>query len=475
MTSAHRLAVIVDSMAVSLHAGVRWLQAGSAEVITLRPKPDTPAPAAERQERTLTVALARWSARIQRCRGLVLVRRHLLVAVCLAIVLQILNLAAGVSELALVAAPCLALAGIAVELPRRPDPAQVAGLLDEQIGLFDLIGTGFELQARGKGAMRPLEERALNSAAAEAAGSLGAWRARSAPARAEWSTLLVGLAALAALLVIAPSHILSGRSAAGRATAQAGSAVSGHRGSAKATASTPAAKAPAPASAPAYHEAAGSTRKGFQTPTQAVSKSSTGSPAKTSGGGTVTSRTAGSPSKQAGAKAAPGAAGQAGSRTGAATGVSPVSAPHLATAAPNGTRAAAGSTPARSRTTSSTSAAGRRTGSAGRPTGASSAGHARGSTRLGGSHTLTGSATKSLPLTAGYAPAPKGSTTASHAGNGPGGGGHARAQEVEGGAGGAGAGADTFVPSDGGAVAAAGSGSLISYLASLQWVQEQPW
>jgi hypothetical protein len=31
------------------------------------------------------------------------------------------------------------------------------------------------------------------------------------------------------------------------------------------------------------------------------------------------------------------------------------------------------------------------------------------------------------------------------------------------------------VPSDGGAVVAAGSGSLISYLAYLQWVQEQPW
>jgi hypothetical protein len=468
---------MVDSMAVALHAGLRWLQAASAEVIRLRPESDAAAEMIDGRDRTLASALARWSARIQRWRGLVLVRRHLLVAVCLAIVLEILNLAAGLSELVLLAAPCLLLVGIALELPRGPAPAQVAGLLDEQIGLYDLIGTGLELQARAGGAMRPLEERALERAAGEAAGSLGAWRARPAPAGGEWSTLLVGLATLAVLLALAPAHTATGRSATSGAGAQADAARSAHHRSSSTTASAPGAKAPAPASPPAYRAANGTTRKGSQAPTQAVRKHGTASPAKTSGGLKASPRTGGSAAKPAGAKAAPGAAGQAGSRTGAATGVSPVSAPQLAAATPNATPTPAPSTPtARSRTsTSPPSSTGRRTGSAGAATGTSSAGHARGSTRLGGSHTLAGSATKSLPLKAGYAPAPKGSTNANNTGKGPGGGGHRRSQEVEGGAGAGGGGAGAFVPSDGGAVVAAGSGSLISYLAYLQWVQEQPW
>jgi hypothetical protein len=467
---------MVDSMAVALHAGLRWLRAGTADVIRLRPESDPAASVADGHDRTLPGALARWSTRIQRWRGLVLLRRHLLVAVCLAIVLQILNLTAGLSELALLAAPCLLLAGIALELPRGPDPAQVAGLLDEQIGLYDLVGTGFELQTRAAGAMRPLEERALDRAAVEAAGSLDAWRARPAPAGGEWGTLLVGLAALAVLLALVPAHIATSRSAASGATAQAGSARPGHHGSSRTSTSAPAAKAPAPASAPVYHAANGTTRKGFQTPTQAASKRASGSPTKTGGGLKATSTTSGSAGTPAGAKAAPGAVGQTGSRTGADTGVSPVSAPQLAAATPNATRTAALNTPSmRSRTSSPTSSTGQRTGSAGRPTGTSSAGHARGSTRLGGAHTLTGSVSKSLPLKGGYAPARKGATSVNRAGNGPGGGGHGRSQEVEGSAGAGGGGATAFVPSDGGAVAAAGSGSLISYLAYLQWVQEQPW
>jgi hypothetical protein len=477
MNPAHRVTVIVDSMAVALHKGLRWLQAASVDVIRLRPAEAHVLPAAaQRQDRTLAGALARWSTRIQRWRGLVLLRRHLLVAVCLAIVLQILNLTTGLSELVLLAAPCLLLAGIAVELPRGPGLAQVAGLLDEQIGLYDLIGTGFELQAHAAGAMRPLEERALEQAAGEASGSLGAWRARPAPAGGEWSTLLVGLAALSVLLALAPSHVGTGRSAVGGATAQAGSARSAHHASSKATASATGAKAPAPASAPAYHAANGTTRKGFQTPTRAASKPGSSSPAKTGGALKATSRTSAGAGKPAGAKAAPGAAGQTGSRTGADTGVSPVSAAQLAARTPNATPTAALGTPStRSHASSPTSSTGQRTGSAGSPTGTSSAGHARGSTRLGGSHTLTGSVSKSLPLKAGYAPARKGATSANRVGNGPGGGGRGRSQEVEGSADAGGGGATSFVPSDGGAVAAAGSGSLISYLASLQWVQEQPW
>jgi hypothetical protein len=464
-------------MAVALHAGLRWLQAASVDVVRLRPaEADTPPAAARRQDRTLAGALARWSTRIQRWRGLVLLRRHLLVAVCLAIVLQVLNLTTGLSELALLAAPCLLLAGIALEWPRGPGPAQVAGLLDEQIGLYDLIGTGFELQAHAAATMRPLEQRALGQAIGEASGSLGAWRARPVPAGGEWGTLLVGLAALAVLLAVAPAHIATHRSAASGATAQAGSAHGGHHGSSRTRTSAPGAKAPAPGSAPAYHAANGTTRKGFQTPTQAASKGASSSPAKTGGALKATSRTSAGAGKPAGAKAAPGAAGQTGSRTGADTGVSPVSAAQLAAATPNATPTASLGTPStRSHASSPTGSTGQRTGSAGRPTGTSSAGHARGSTRLGGSHTLTGSVSKSLPLKAGYAPARKGATSANRAGSGPGGGGRGRSQEVEGSAGAGGGGATSFVPSDGGAVAAAGSGSLISYLASLQWVQEQPW
>lgn len=441
-------------------------------MIRLRQRLGVPAPAVERQDRALAAALSRWRTRIQRWRGLVLVRRHLLVAVCLAIVLRVANLAAGLSELALLAAPCLLFAGVAFELPRGPGPAQVAGLLDEQIGLYDLIGTGFELETRDRATMRPLEDRALDSAAAAASGSLVKWRARPAPAGAEWSTLLVGLATLAVLLLLAPAHAANHSVSAG-ATAQTGSARSAHHASSKATASAPAAKAPVPPAAPSHHAANGSTRRGFQAPTQAASKPSAGAPAKAGGVGTVTSRAG---STAGGAKSAPSAAGQAGSRTGAGTGVVPVSAPRLAAAAPKGADTAAGSRPAaRSQSTPSTSSTGRRSGNAGSPTGTSSAGRARGSTRLGGSHTLTGSATKSLPLKAGYVPAPKGSTNASRTGKGPGGGGHGRSQAVEDGAGAYGGGASAFVPSDGGAVATAGSGDLISYLAYLQRVQEQPW
>jgi len=478
MNPAHRVAVIVDSMAVALHAGLRWLQAASVDVVRLRPaEADMPPVAVRQQDRTLVGVLARWSTRIQRWRGLALLRRHLLVAVCLAIVLQVLNLTTGLSELALLAAPCLLLAGIALEWPRGPGPAQVAGLLDEQIGLYDLIGTGFELQAHAAATtMRPLEQRALEQAIGEASGSLGGWRARPVPAGGEWGTLFVGLAALAVLLALAPAHIATHRSAASGASAQAGSARAGHHGSSRTRTSAPGAKAPAPASAPAYHAANGTTRKGFQTPTQAASKGAGSSPAETGGALKATSTTSAGAGKPAGAKAAPGAAGQTGSSTGADTGVSPVSAAQLAATTPNATRTAAlGAPSTRSHASSPTSSTGQRTGSAGRPTGTSSAGHARGSTRLGGSHTLTGSVSKSLPLKAGYAPARKGTTSADRAGNGPGGGGRGRSQEVEGSAGAGGGGATSFVPSDGGAVAAAGSGSLISYLASLQWVQEQPW
>jgi hypothetical protein len=175
----------------------------------------------------LEPGLKRQRVRIQRSRLPALLRRHVLVALLLAIPLEALALAGVLPQAVVVAAPALLyIVTVIWALRRRPSLPTVAQFLDDRLGLFDRLGTGLELERRGagNGAGTPLERRTVAEAVSLVDAGAGEWRSRPAKAPREWGAVGVAVAVLAALVAIAviPSSSSSAGEAEEGATALGG-------------------------------------------------------------------------------------------------------------------------------------------------------------------------------------------------------------------------------------------------------------
>jgi len=494
-----------SNAASELAAVARWLRAGSREVISIRPRASRGADASLTTEQAAAAArlkpgLADWRARIRRRRAEVVLRRYAILGAGCSLVLYGLALtgvfpgiAAAVPLVAAVVAAALALApGLSLE--------QVAQLLDEQLGLFDRISTGLELQSHPEIEAGPLVRRAVSDAAGLAELTLQGWRASAVRARPEWLSLTVVVATLAAIVLLAP--LPSGRSAQSKPTASVGAAGAAP-GERRASVTTPAAGRPKPAAsgtrtqhtqtagnginATATHQQQGSTSAGHASThsgakpgssragagTQSTSHSS---PTSTATAGSKLGAATRTSSGETTAQGAKGTLG--GSASQAADGVSPVAitrrpagvSPSSTTKEPSSSSTGSAKAP------TGPSSSGTKDAGAGRPAGTQSAGHARGSTALAGPKTLSGQATHNLPLQAGYAPSASSKASGAHGSSGSaGGGGEGHTTST-----GASAGSDspqsfTYVPFEGGALAEGDAALLISYIHSLGFVEDQPW
>jgi hypothetical protein len=482
-----------------LAALARWLRADLSEVVRIRPVANDSASTALASEQAGTAeqllsGLSHWRWRLRRRRAAVVLRRHLILGAGVSIVLEAMAVAGVVAQWAPVLPLLAALVGAAIESARTPSLELVAHLLDDQLGLFDRIGTGLDLHSQADIQRGPLAPRAVSDAAGLTELTLRGWRAAAAGAGGEWGSLGAGLAALAALALLVPVH--HGRSLTEASTASAGvrgAAPGARRTSVTHPVTSPQKPASTSTAAQQTHQrlstAATQPQHGAATtdasPRSSAKTGSSGagatakSPSKAAASGGTASK-AGAAAGASGQTAALGAKGSAGGSATSGAGVSPVAAPkRAASPSASSTTGAAGSRSQSAKSSAGQASAGAKQGGAGQPTGTASAGHERGSTALGNSKPLSGRATRNLPLQAGYAPS--GSSKASGAGHSSssgGGGGQERPATV--GATGAAAGsgaraAFTYVPSEGGAVAEGDAALLISYIYSLGFVEEQPW
>jgi hypothetical protein len=486
-----------------LAAIARWLRAGPPMVIAIRLRANRRADATLATEQAadaarLKPALATWRARIRRRHAVVVLRRYAILGGGLSLALEGLALAGAIPGLVVAAPFVAAAAAAAIALAPGLSLGRVAQLLDEQLGLFDRISTGLELQSDPRAEAGPLARRAISDAAGLTELTLQRWRASTVAARPEWLSLAVVVTTLAALVLLAP--LPSAHSTRSKPTASA-QAPGGAPGERRASARTPAAGQPKPAaadtrtqhtqqpgtsiSAAATHQQQGSTSAGHAstrsaakpgssrtgTGTRSASHSSSSADAGSKlGGATRTS------SGQTTAQGAPGSLGGSGSR--AVAGVSPVAIPRQSTGASpsSATKAPSGSGTDAAKAPIQSSSAGTAHAGAGRSAGTQSAGHALGSTALGNPKTLSGQATHALPLQAGYAPSASSKTSGGHGSSIPGGGGGEGRTPTTG----ASTGSDSpqsfsYVPFEGGALAEGDAGLLISYIHSLGFVEEQPW
>jgi len=187
---------------MSVAAVARWLRADAPDVLRVVPAGCAPSVHAG----GLDDGLRRWSDRLQRVRLVAVARRYLLLALGLAVGLELLALASGATERALwLVGPALVmLAGIGWGWRARPRAAAVARLLDRELSLAALVATAVEVGARVR---RPagMSARVVEDATATVARTLQGARPIGRRAPAEW-TLVVVAAACLALLLAAPRN-----------------------------------------------------------------------------------------------------------------------------------------------------------------------------------------------------------------------------------------------------------------------------
>jgi hypothetical protein len=505
--SAHAGSVQRESSALKLiRLWMRWLLAGPREALRVRSlvRPvgfDLAEQSADPDE--LLAGLQRWRVRLQRRRAGVLLRRHLIVAAVLSIVLQALVVAGDIPQTILLVPLALLLVGMSVELARRPSLEEVAHLLDEQLGLFDRIGTGLDIQRHVGWNQRPLERRAVANASGLTAASLDGSRAAAAPAVREWSSLAVVLVVLA-VGVLAGPPITGGSST--RASIRTGTAGTGesaaasvkHAASAAKTTSTgkkgitpSQAQAHPKTPAEGHRSSNASPSTGDRTVKQATQSrsitTSSGKGAKSAlGVSPVKAKGATTPEAARNSTGAPGAKGSIGVGSAAKPGtVSALTAPSQKAGAEahstssSTTRKSGSSTPSSKSTSASSPVTRKGSGAAGAPTGSATAGHQRASTQLGNSRTIAGHASHALPLQAEYAPAGAGKTSgSSHSSKASGGGGPGRSALVSGAGSASSSGNQStfaYIPPDGGALPGGDAELLINYFNFLGLVNEQSW
>jgi hypothetical protein len=492
-----------------------WLLADPRDVVAVGvARAGGPAPGAAAG---IEAGLSRLSARIQRARLPVLLRRHATVALALAALLEALALAGVLPQLAVVIAPLVLFAvTVGWALRHRLSPAATAQFLDERLLLFDRLGTGLELERRGVGddSGGELERRTLAEATRLVEDGIRDWRPRAAAAPREWAAAGAALAVLAALVVLAvvpgsgsggaagatargggggaagkhhalnkkgleqylgaksgPAQIKPGEATPGEirpAEPQSGKADAG-KNSQGGTYVTPSEGAPT-AAQQGFHFSDESLDEG-RAGVHASGKSQVGGPSEGKAGGPSEGKAGGGKSAGGGGK---GPADAAGSKQGTSG--------HDASQATGGSQSGANpgtQTPARApaskAATNVKSGSSQQSPETGTP-GGNTAGNGAGGNKQGRSREVEGTQSKGLKLQAGYAPykSPQGGLSKGGTGNRQGGGGKARTGQTEGAT--KGNGTFSFVPATGGAVANGGEGGLAqSYSAALGFLERLPW
>lgn len=485
----------------------RWLRTDARDVVRIEPIHRTSGAAQSLSEsQPLDAGLARWRRRVARRRLAVVIRRQLVIALALGVVLELIGLATGASTATrawwLIAPALLGLGGVAAGVRRAPRIDEVARLLDHDLGLAERLGTAIELEPSAN-SRSGLGAIVLAEGAAAAWRSLAVARAALRPASREWGALLVLGVVLAAVLVLPASGATVPRGiAARRAPVQAASAKARAAGEAAHShvappprSSTPGAggkRPPAlgigntPASAGESRElaqgpSAGKPSRGPPPKQLAAGSNGAVAPSATaSAGQTGESATAG-PAGRAGAAAGGQASSRAGSasstrRNGGSVGgfgsaTKPASGAQAGVGAPNspGASGAASKTPSGRGLPGSSSHA---------PPGGEAAGHARGSTTEA-QHPAApklGTAAAGLPIQSGYTPSRSshGSANSGNAATSGGGSGPGRGAKAGGGGGGS---AVTFpyIPPTPSSVASLDQDLLLSYFGSFSGLMLTSW
>lgn len=490
----------------------RWLRADARDVLRVQPVESTPALAPARPERgatrasssTLLAGLGVWRARLSRRRALVVVRRRLLVALGLGVALELIGLAAGAGTQAratwLIAPALLAVGGVVAALRERPRVAEVARLLDHELGLAERVGTALELESQ---APRPdsvggvgLPALVDAEAAAAVSRSLGGAHAVLAPAWAERSSLGALAVALALLLVLPTSGAGVRRGSAANqrpvpvAKAGAHAAVgSGAKRSPASTRRSAAAQSSGGRRAPLHFGSApapaGAGRELARGPSSGKPSASAPHQLAKAGSGEVAPRagaSAGQSAASAGASAAARSSGAPGGRAGrgasSAGGSGRAGASRGAGAAASGARPGAGASNAPGKAGAAAGASSPAGAFRGRhaPPGGESAGGARGSTAqpLHPPAAKLGIAGAGLPIQPGYTPS---RSASGGAGSGPplaGGLGPARGANVRGAAGSGGA-SFPYIPPTPSATTSFDDGLLLSYFAPFSPLPSATW
>jgi hypothetical protein len=193
----------------------RWPAADPRDVVDLAGARELGEPA---QGASLGEELRRWRGIVARRRLAVLARRHAVVALGLAALLEIAAQLGAFPQWVVVAVPlALFLVSVTFFALRGPSPFELARLLDDKLGLNDRLATALEIEARADGARSPLERRTVADAAALLAAGREDWHASAAPAGREgWA--LVGTAAAIAV-VVGIGALTAGSSSSGRVEA----------------------------------------------------------------------------------------------------------------------------------------------------------------------------------------------------------------------------------------------------------------
>jgi hypothetical protein len=176
----------------------KWLAADPRDVVDLAGAGGLGEPAAGK---SLGEELRRWRGIVARRRLAVLARRHAVIALALAALLEIAAQLDAIPQWVVVAVPLvLFLASVTFFALRGPSPFSLARLLDDKLGLNDRLATALEIEARG--AATPLERRTVADAAALLAAGREDWHASQAPAGREWWALIAPVVVLAIVVGI---------------------------------------------------------------------------------------------------------------------------------------------------------------------------------------------------------------------------------------------------------------------------------
>jgi hypothetical protein len=492
----------------------RWLRADARDVVRVEPVPGapgaaaTPAPAGTAetgaQSPPLDDGLARWRRRVARRRMAAVIRRQLVLALALGVVLEVIALVAGTSTPArawwLLAPLLLGLAAVAAGARRGPRTGEIARLLDRDLALAERLDTALELESR-PGSETGLAAMVIAEATAAASASLPAARAALTPAPREWGALPVLAVVLAALLVVPARSSVVHRSAANPRGAAPGAAAKGRAPSAPGHAhvATPPASAsqpgaghrPPPLVLGQAQTSAGQNRELAQGPS--AGKPSRGAPpgqlARAGNGASAPNANAGA--GQSGASATGGLGGQAGrasggqaSRSSGSAGPArpggasvggfgsasrPAAGAQAGVAAPNSPGA-----PGAAKTSAGRGASGSRRA----PGGGETAGSGRGSTgeRRHGPPSKLGTAAAGLPIQSGYTPSRSSHGSASTGNSATSGGGSGPGRVAKAGVGsGSSAGTFPYIPPTPSSAAPLDEPLLLSYFSSYSWLTATSW
>jgi hypothetical protein len=425
--STHASSRSAGSLAQLLRRGAsdsyRWLAADIEATIRMRREPSGRAP--RDSAAPLRVSLLAWASMIRRRRALVIARRHLIAALALAIVAELVLIGLGDDRHGpwLLLPLALGIVDGAIALRRPVQSERVAHMLDRCLSLHDLIVTARAIEGEDAQPLG-LSELVVQEARTAAAGSFEHVRLTAGRRGREWSWLLAVLAVLA-LLAAVPG--IGGARSTRRATAPAVGARGG--------AATPTPAKPTPAAVVQPKHLSGTPGAGVAPPPLAITEGGTGKAKETgfkgygSGGKDLTAQQLArlgislpTPDTKAlsalsvgdaGNESAGGGGSARSTSTGAATGTG--TAGEATGTASQGSGAVAGGsalTPARSHSAAGFGAGGTKEAGAGAgggsghsPPGGGAAGTSAGSTTLGsGLAPAPGTGPSGLPLQAGYAP-----------------------------------------------------------------------